>query len=791
MIRNYFLVALRNILKQKTYNVLNVTGLAIGIAAGLLIALHIREELSYEKGFAGYENIYRIHREGWAKATPPLAREFKDFMPEVESIASLASYGDRIATTDLGNPIEVSGFFADSTFFDVFGIRILDGDTHPLRTANTVVVTSSTARRLFGDNNPIGKVLKFDTRQEFPITAVIDDLPKNSHLDFDFLISMSTFYENTPPEWTSSRGWMVMYTYARIKPGAISHITEKMPSFIRTYYKGDPEIDKKVESKAWRLMPLGDIHLYSNLENEMRPNSSIVYVYIFVAVEFFILLIASANFMSLFTTQTIRRVKEVGMRKIMGAHASQLVAQFLLEALLLTGAAVFLAVIFYQLILPYYNNLAGQTLGIWQIFETNNLVVIFSILAGVVLISGLYPAFFISKFNAGSFLKSSKLPDSMPNLVRNGLVIFQFVISISLIAATLIVGQQMNHMKNSDLGFDKDQVVNIKMYGSLWYKAYTEADVFRNEFMKNPDILAMGRTDNMIGSRLSIEAVVPQGKDQDRDGIPNVRVLRVDEGYIDAMGIQLAAGRNFSPDFNDSTSFIVNESAVKALGITDPLNEILHSQTNGRTGRIVGVVKDYHFASMRDQIEPLIIEYKPEWTDYLTIKIRAGKTKETLDYIEKTSKSIAKNNLFIYDFLDDRLNELYRSEDNMAKVFQFFSALAILIACLGLLGLSAHTIENRTKEIGIRKVLGSSVAGIIKLISTRFFLLVVIGFAIATPLTWYGMHQWLSNFAYKVDIEWWIFIATGTGVLSIAAVVIAFHTLKAANGNPVDSLRSE
>lgn len=791
MLKNYFLVAFRNILKQKTYNALNVAGLALGIAAGLIIALHIREELSYEKDFIGYENIYRVHREGWAKAAPPLAQEFKDFMPEVESIARLSSYGDRIATTDANNPGEVSGFFADSTFVDVFGIQVLDGDARPLRAANTVVLTASAAKRLFGNESPIGKILKFDTQQEFPVTAVIADLPKNSHLDFDFLVSMATFYENTPSDWTSSRGWMSMYTYAKLKPGAITHVTEKMPAFIRKYHTGDPEIEKRVESKAWRLMPLTDIHLHSNLENEMRQNSSIVYVYVFIAVEILILLIASANFMSLFTTQAIKRVKEVGMRKIMGAQASQLVGQFLLEALLLTGVAVFLAIMFYQLILPYYNSLAGRTLGIWQIFETENLVIIFSILAGVVLISGLYPAFFISGFKAGSFLKSSKLPDSMPNLVRSGLVIFQFVVSISLIAATLIVGQQMNHMKNNDLGFDKDQVVNVKLYGSLWYKAFSESDVFRTEFMKNPDILAMGRTGTMIGTRLSVEGVVPQGKDQDRDGIPNVRVLRVDEGYIEAMGIQVVAGRNFSREFNDSTSFIINESAAKLFGFDSPVNETMHNQTDGRIGKIVGVVKDYHFASMRDQIEPLVIEYQPEWTDFLTIKIRAGKTKETLAYIESTAKSIAKNNLFIYDFLDDRLNELYRSEDNMGKVFQFFSVLAIVIACLGLLGLSAYTIESRTKEIGIRKVLGASVSGIVALVSSRFFLLVLAGFAIATPLTWYGMSKWLSNFAYKVNIEWWVFAATGASVVFVAAVAIGFHTLKAAHGNPVEALKNE
>jgi len=565
-----------------------------------------------------------------------------------------------------------------------------------------------------------------------------------------------------------------------------------MPAFIRKYYTGHPEIEKMVESKAWQLMPLKDIHLRSNLENEMQANSSIIYVYVFIAVELLILIVASANFMSLFTTQAIKRAKEVGMRKIMGAKPVQLMNQFLIEVLLLTSISLLLAIIFYQLALPFYNDLSGKSLGLWQIFKGDNLLIICAILSGVILISGLYPAFFIAGFKAGSFLKESKLPSSMPNRVRSGLVVFQFVVSVSLIASAIFVQQQMNLMKNKDLGFEKDQVVNIKLYGYLWWRAYSETDVFKNEFLKNPDILAIGRTGSLIGDRLSMETVVPEGKDPDRDKIPTVRVVRVDEGYLDVMSIKLAEGRNFSKKFNDSTSYIINESAAKLFGMTSPLNESLDNYTRDhRKGKIVGVVKDFHFASLHDKIEPLIIEYAPEATGHLSLKISAGKTKTTIDYIKKTIDTLAPNSLFSYEFLDDRLNALYRSEDNMGKVFQFFSVLAILIACLGLLGLSAYTIESRTKEIGIRKVLGATVSGIVTLVSSKFFLLILTGFAIAVPLTWYVMNKWLTNFAYQIELQWWVFALTGLIVIAIAVIAVGFYTIKAAVANPVKSLRYE
>lgn len=792
MYKSYVKVAIRNMVKQKVYNALNVIGLAVGIASGLIIALHIQEELSYEKSFSDYENIYRIHREGWAKSSPLLAQEIKEFIPEIDEIARFSFYGTRVVNTDNNNPGEVTGYYADSTVFNLFQFKIIEGNHHPLSAASTIVITRQVADRYFGSESPIGKILKFDNRAEFPVTAVIEDLPENSHLKFDYLVSMPTFYKDVSEDWINRRGWMGMYTYAKLKDNTFLKVSERMPQFIRKYYDGHPEIERMVESKAWQLMPLKDIHLYSHLENEMQPNSDIMYLYIFLGVELLILIVACANFLSLFTTQAIKRIKEVGMRKIMGAKPTQLMSQFLTEVILLTVSSVALAIIIYYTVLPVYNNLSGRSIVFWQILQSDFMITLGIILGFIILLSGLYPAIFIANFKTGSFLRESKLPSSLPTLVRNGLVVFQFVVSVSLISASILMYRQLNLMKNKDLGFDKEQVVNVKLYGYLWWRAYSEADVFKNEFLKSPDILAVGRTGSLIGDRLSMETVVPEGKDPDIEKIPTVRVLRVDEDYLNAMDIKLAAGRNFSRQFNDSTSFLINEKAAELLNLSNPVNESLDNFTrNHRKGKIVGVVKDYHFASLRDEIEPLIIEYEPGAVSYLTIKIRAGKTTEGLEHIQKSVKALAPNSLFSYEFLDDRLNLIYKEEASMGKIVQFFSGLAIAIACLGLLGLSAYTVESRSKEIGIRKVLGANISAIAAMISSRFVRLVVLSFVIAVPLTWYGMGKWLNNFAYKINIDWWIFAGSGFAVFLLATMVTCFHSIKAARTNPVESLRSE
>ncbi len=792
MYRSYFIVAMRNMLRQKAHNILNVLGLSVGIASGLIIALHIRGELSYETSFSGYEHIYRVHREGWAASSPVLASEFRDFFPEVEVIGRFAPYGTKVVNTKNKNPGEATAYYADSSVLKVFGFELLDGDPHPLTALNTAVITQAMATRYFGTESPVGKILSVENGAEITITAVMEDLPANTHLKFDYLVSMPTLYHDAGHDIDLRRGWMTMYCYARVQPGSFANIASRMPDFIRKYYAGDPRVAQEVASRGWRLMALKDIHLHSSLEKEMHPNSNMVYVFVLMAVELLILIVASVNFMSLFMTQALKRVREVGMRKILGAKPGHLTAQFFTEVSLLIAISTLLGMVLYQVALPFYNDLTGKSQRPLEIFQLENLGTIGVTLLTVVLVSGLYPALFVAGLKPGSFLRENGLPNSIPNLIRSGLLIFQFMVSASLIGAGIIVRQQMDLMKNKDLGFDKEQVIRVKLYGDLRNNAIADSHGFKTEFLRSPDIVSVGRTDRMFGERISVEPVVPKDRDPEHNERLDVRVLRVDEGYLDVMKIPLTDGRNFSSAVaSDATAFIINESAAKALGLANPVNQILENQGNSRTGKIVGVVKDYHFATLHSEIEPLVIEFKPHWTDQLVFRIRAGKTTDALEHIRETVDRLAPNSLFIYTFLDDRIDALYKSEDTMGRVFQFFSLLAIIIACMGLFGLSSYTIERRAKEIGIRKVLGATIPGVVSLVSSPFFKLIVAALCIAVPITWYAMEQWLDKFAYKIEIEWWVFVVTGLIVMVIAAFATGYHTMRATSRNPVDVLRSE
>lgn len=786
MFKNYIKVAFRNILKQRAYNILNAIGLATGIACGLIIALYIKEELSYEKDFDNYENIYRVHVNEWAKSSPPLAEDMGQYFPEIEAIGRFAFYGSHVVNSDNKSPVECRGFYADSTILDVFNIKVLEGDRkQALATKGSIMITQRLARKFFGDQNPVGKTLNFNSDWNLTVNAVMEDLPENSHLKFDFLVPIKD------RDWGGNKGWMVMYTYARFaSPQQYLNAAQRMPDFIRSFYTGWDDIEEMVTRQDLQFQPLQEIHLRSNLEQEMGTNGNILNIYIFMVVEALILIVACANFMSLFTTQAIKRMKEVGMRKILGAKPKQLMWQFFTEVILLTSFSLVLAIVMYQLVLPFYNSLAGKSLQPWQIFEQDNLMIVALIFLVIILTSGLYPAIFIARFKAASFLREGSLPKSFPNLVRSGLVVFQFSISAILIASTIIVHQQMTLLQEKDLGFDKDQVVYIKLYGELYEKATHDTQVFKNEFLKNKDVSAIGSVSNFMGDDLSVESIIPKGRESEE--FPSVRLLRVDEDYLKALNVQLVAGRNFSLQFNDSASYIINETAANVLGLENPIGQVVNNPSVGdKTGTIVGVVKDFHFTSLHNNIEPLVLEYKPEWTSYLTVKIKAGKIKETLTYLENTINKIAPNSLFVYTFLDEKLDALYRAEQNLASVFQFFSVLAIIIACLGLISLSAYTIESRTKEIGVRKVLGATIAGLVTLLSSRFFKLVLTAFFVAAPITGYVMYRWLQNFAYQVDIQWWVFALTGGIIALLTLIVVGFHTVRAAIANPVKSLRYE
>ena len=789
----FFRLALRNIFRQKLYSFFNLIGLALGISCGLLLSLHIREELSYEKSFPKHDRIYRMVTTEWSKSSPPLAGEMMKYFPEIKSTARFSEAGLNVINTEQKKQTEGNGLFADSSAVEVFDFKTVAGNAiAALSEPSAVILTKSLSAKLFGNNNPLNQKLTVGDREELWVRAVIEDLPENTHLKFDYLVSMPTFYKYVPTDWTNSRGWAFGWTYVLFNDKEdINKAEKKLNDFYLKYHEGMFDTKQALEEDAAsaRFQPLTAIHLHSDLIQEMGPNSSIIYIYIFVAVEIMVLIIACVNFINLFTTQALKRMKEVGIRKILGAKKRQVIFQFIGEAFLLTFFSAIGALIIYQFALPFYNNIAGKHIGFFNLFSSSNIFIFVGIIVFVGLISGLFPAVFISGFEPINSLKA-KNPKSPAIFLRKSLVVFQFVVSGLLITSTLLIYQQMQLFNNKQLGFDKEQVVVAKLYGNFKEKIITNPDIIKNELLKNPDIISIGGASNVIGDDLSVEAVTPVNPPRGKE-FPTVRVMRIDDQYLTALNIKVKEGRNFSRAFNDSASFILNEAAVKALQLNQPLNAAVINNTFNIQGKVVGVINDFNYTSLQHQVEPLVLQYNPWGTDDLFIKIRAGKTVETISFLKTKIAQLSPNTLFSYGFLDEKIAGLYSKENNMSKVLKIFALLSIIISCLGLFGLIAHAAEMRTKEIGIRKVIGAGMGNIITLLSKDFLLLVLIGNIIAMPLTWYGIHKWLQEFTYRIDISWTVFALSLFVTLIIALFTLSWHSIKTASINPVKSLRSE
>ncbi|QMW05788.1 FtsX-like permease family protein [Spirosoma foliorum] len=795
MFQNYFKIALRNLFKQKVYSVFNLLGLALGISCGLLLTLHIKEELSYEKDFQNYDRIYRVATTEWSKSSPPLAGAMKPYFPDIEQIVRFSSRGTRVVNSEFNEQGESTGYFADSSAVPVFSLKTVAGNPiRALAEPASIVITQKMAAKFFGKRNPIGRKLIFDSNEELWVKAVIENLPENTHLKFDYLASMPTFYKYVPESLTGNKGWMFGWTYVLFRhKDDVAKAEKRLMDFLLTYYAPGNEKDVRETTefaRTVRFQPLTDIHLKSNLIQEMGANSNIVYIYIFIAAEVLILLIACFNFINLFTTQALRRAKEVGMRKVLGARKSQVIGQFLGEAFILTLLASLMAICLYEIALPFYNSLAGKQVSAWEIFRPDNLLIIGLIVLSIGLLSGLFPSLFISHFEPITSLKADKLPKSSASLLRKSLIVAQFVVSAFLIMATILIYQQMNLLRNKQLGFDKEQVLIVKLYGKFKEKVLVNTELFKNELTRNHSILAVAQSSNLIGDDLSVESVTPLNPPAGKD-YPSVKVARVDEDYLNVLQIKLKEGRNFSHQFNDSASFIINERAVELLGLKNPVGAIVVNDSDKRQGKVIGLVRDFNFASLHNQVEPLVLEYKPQFSGNLLVKIKPGNPQEAVAFLKNTVEKLAPNTLFSYSFLDERVDALYTKEDNMSGILNGFSGLAIIISCLGLFGLVVHESKIRTKEIGIRKVLGASVSNLVGLLSGSFIKLVLIGILIAAPLTWYLIDKWLQGFAYKIDIHWWVFVLAGLLIIAVALLTVSFQSIKAALMNPVNSLRSE
>jgi putative ABC transport system permease protein len=770
----------------------------------MLIVFHVKDELSYDQGFSKSARIFRVTNENlgedarhWAATPPPLGPEIALSLPEVEQAVRFhrpAKYQLLSYTPDDGATKtfeEYGGFIVDYGAISMFDIQFSKGNpATALSEMNSIVLTEEMAYRYFGSENPLGKSITDNTgRPPLIVKGVVKKFPFQSHLKFDYLISMPTIKNYQDDGALSSRGWSGFYTYVLLKENlSLATLSPKLEEFMVGFYSLNGETrEETLAARRLRLQPITDIHLRSKLEKEMYPNSDITYVYIFSVAAFFILLLAAVNFINISTAQSFGRVKEIGVRKVMGAKRGQLIQQFLMDALLTSFLSILVALLLFGLAIPYYENLTLKVLLPETLFTFSNLGLLLLLLLFIGVLAGLYPAFFVSRFHLVSSLKSKKNSGPRVQTFRNSLIVFQFVISVFMIVGTIIIYNQMRLFHNKNLGFDKDQVLAITMHQNMW----ENFSALKERILENPDIESFSVSSNIPGDRFGSHFLEVLGNAQEVSEGFDTRLMFSDERFLSTLSIPVKKGRSFFDKLPNTgnTEFIINEAAAKMMGSGDPVGKRLVIARD--TASIVGVVEDFNFASLHSPIEPLVIRYNPWPMEYLFVKIKKNKLAQTISYLEKNVASLAPTSTFSYSFIDARLNELYETENKMSKVFSAFALLSIVISCLGLYGLSAYAAQIRIKEIGIRKVLGSTTIDIVKILSIDFLKLVGAAIIIAAPLTYFAMDRWLQDFAYRIAIKWWMFGLSAGMVLLIAFFTLSYQGIKSARANPIKSLRTE
>ena len=812
MLKNYLKVAWRSLLKGRIFSLINITGLASGLACFILIALYVADELSYDRFNEKASRIYRINSEilfggnnlHLAVCSDPMGAALKKDYPQVEEyVRFYNSNGYKMLKKGNEYIRENNVANADSTLFNVFTLPSVAGDTKTaLNEPNTVVITESSARKYFGTTDVLGKNIETDENKStlYKITAVIKDIPHNSHFNFDFIFSM----DNVQYQWGNFLSHNFQ-TYIVLKAGTDYKAFEKnfmqvVDKYILPQAKQFMNINSMEEfAKAgnrleYSLMPLTDIHLHSDRYPELGVNGNIQYVYIFSAVALFVLLLACINFMNLSTARSSNRAKEVGIRKVMGSERRSLIRQFLTESTLTAVISTAFAVVIAWICLSWFNNLSGKQLAISELVQPKYLFFLLALPFIVGIMAGGYPAFYLSSFKPISVLKGKINAGFKRSTLRNVLVIFQFTTSIILIVGTIIVYRQLNYIQTKKLGFSKDQVLVINGTGALG----NNSTAFKNEVAKLSGVTGStfagflpvsnsSRNDNTY----SKEAVMDS-----KNGL-NMQTWVIDYDYLKVMGMELLSGRNFSKDFGtDSSAIIINESTAKVLGYDNPVGKKLYTYFQDQFSTrlisydIIGVVKNFHYESLRQNIGPLCFRLgNSSWVT--AFKVKTSNIRELVSNVETKWKAMAPGMPFSYQFLDEAFDEMYRVEQRTGKLGLSLGIIAILIACLGLFGLASYTAEQRIKEIGVRKVLGASVGNIVSMLSKDFMKLVLISSVIAVPLSWWAMNKWLQDFAYRINVGWWIFITAGAIALIIALLTISLQTIKAAVANPVKSLRTE
>ncbi len=810
MFRNYLVIAIRNLLKHKGYTFINIIGLAIGLSSALLILLYVQDELSYDKFHEKSDQIYRVYLNGKIAgdemivgvSCPPLGSTMVKDYPEVLSSTRLYTFGgDPVVKSGEKSQVVKNFYYADSTFFDIFSVNFLRGEPKSaLNRANTVVITEKMAKIFFGKEDPLGKSIKVGNNQEdYEITGVVKAFPENSHFHFNMLgslITMRDFADNN--FWVSNNN----YTYILLqKDFPVEKLQEKLPEMVEKYVGpqlqmfSNASFDEFLQSGnkyGYYLQPITDIHLFSDLQYEIEPGGSIKIVTIFSVIAFFLIVIAAINFMNLATAKSAGRAKEVGIRKVAGSYKSQLIIQFLIESFILSLFALFIALVLVETFLPAFNRLANKHLlfisgGQWSFVP---FILILWVLVGI--LAGSYPSFYLASFRPVKVLKGAVQTGMKGARMRSVLVIFQFVIAIFLIISTLVVYGQMQYIEKKDLGYDKKNILIIDRAWAL----KDQRKAFKEELSREPFVSSISMTNNMPSYLHGNNAFRPEGSTPEE--IRATNFYYTDENFQKTLNLAMKEGRWFSNDKpGDSTAVVLNEAAAKAYGYTDPVGKRI-LQIGGRRDstdlplKIIGVVKDFNYESLHQTIQPLIIGFnRNRFSSYFAIKIQPDNYQQAIQSVKEKWSAIVPDQPVEYTFLEDALKINYNDNKNEGILFAVFSILAIFISSLGLLGLASYSTEQRTKEIGVRKVMGSSISQIVSLLTKEVLILLGIASVISWPLAWYFTKNWLQNFAYHENPGVLIFLLASVLASVVAIVTISFQSYKAARANPADSLRYE
>ena len=788
MIKNYFKIAFRNLQRHKAYSLLNISGLAIGMACSILILLWVQNELSYDRFHANAAELYRLtdNAEDFKAAVTPagMGAGLQSEILEIKAVVRISKPASVLFEEGTSKFQENRVFYVDSNFLHVFSFKLLQGDRNSaLSNPNGILLTEAMAKKYFGDQDAIGKVLRKNNSENLVVTGVLANSPSNSHLQYDFILPMSSIASTNDDLKNNVWGNFNFYTYLLLdknfKPTDAN--ISKLNARITSIYKARiPDVNVN-----FHLQPLIDIHLHSDLQIDLPGEGNIQYVNIFFIVALFILIVACINFMNLATARSQRRAKEVGLRKVVGAGRSQLMVQFLGESIIISFLSLIIALCIVWVSLPAFDRLAGKDLT-FDLLNAKLILMLLGIAILTGLVSGIYPALFLSSFKPITVLKGKLKVGGGNLLFRNGLVVTQFVVSIMLLVGTAVVYRQLNFIKSKNLGFDKSNLLYMRMTGDIWNKQ---------------DALKIALQQNTLTSNYSIIAELPaslttgtidvqwEGKDPKSQVV--IPSMDVDENFMKVFDMKMLAGRSFSESFKgDSSNYVINETAMHlmGLGLSNAVGKNI--SFGGTKGIVIGVVKDFNFKPLQYTIDPLVIRLN-KFGGYVMLRTLPGQTQATINALGKISSDLNPAYPFTYSFLDKDLDNLYKGEQQMGSIFNVFAILAIFISCLGLYGLSAFMAEQRTKEIGVRKVLGASVAGIVYLLSGRFTRLIIIAMAIAIPVSWLAINDWLKGFAYRIHVSWVIFLVACITAMVIALLTVGYESIKAAVANPVKSIRTE